>query len=109
MTSIAISIFTGVEAGNDRHDLADRRRSRDRDRHHVVDQERGRRDQAPDLAEVLLRHRVGAAARRVGPADLAVRRRDDASRTAIAIATGTDQTSAAMPAVARTRMISWVA
>ena len=59
-------------AGNGRGDLLDRRRGRDRDRHHVVDQQRGRRDQRRLPAEVPLRDRVGAAAGRVGEADLAV-------------------------------------
>ena len=60
------------EGGKGRGDLLDRRRRRDGDRHHVVDQQRRRRDQRRLPAEVPLRHGVGAAAGRVGQADLAV-------------------------------------
>ena len=99
-----------VELRHDRHDLADRRRGRHRDRHHVVDQEGGRGDQPEQRAEVLLRDRVRAAAARVRPADLAVResRRPPAgprSRSRRRPRT----TSAVAPAAARTRMISCVA
>ena len=47
------------------------------DRHHVVDEQGGRRDQPEDRREVGPRDDVRAAAVRVGAADLAVRQRDD--------------------------------
>ncbi len=65
-----------VQARDHRIDLGDRRCRRDGDGHHVVDQEGGRGNEARQRTEVLLRHRVRAAARRIGPADLLVREGD---------------------------------
>ena len=61
-----------VQARDRRSDLLDRRRGRHRDRHHVVDHQRRRRDKRHRPPEVPLGHRVAAAAGRIGEADLAV-------------------------------------
>ncbi len=66
-----------VGGRDDRLDLGDRRCGRDRDRHHVVDQQGGCRDQPEDRRQVGLGHDVGAAAVRVGATDLPVRDRHD--------------------------------
>ena len=58
-------------------ELVDRRRRRHRDRHHVVDEQRGRGDEPEQRRQLLARHGVRAAAVGEGPADLAVGDRDD--------------------------------
>ena len=65
-----------VQRRHDRVDLGDRRGRRHRDRHDVVDEQAPRPRPARQRREVLAGHDVGAAARRVGAADLAVRERD---------------------------------
>jgi hypothetical protein len=66
-----------VDAGRDRDQLLDRRRRGHGDRHHVVDEQCPRRDEAEQRCQLGTRHRVGAAAVRERPADLAVGHRDD--------------------------------
>ena len=61
-----------VGAREDRLDLGDRRRGRDRDRHHVVDEEGGGGDEPEDRGEVRPGDDVRAAAVRVRPTDLAI-------------------------------------
>ncbi len=61
---------------DDRLDLLDGRGRRHRHCHDVIDEEGRRRDEPEDRGEVLASDDVGAAAVRVGPADLAVGERD---------------------------------
>ena len=60
-----------------RGDLLDRGRGRHRHGQDVVDEQRRARDERRQPPEVLLRHRVGAAAIGIGVADLAVAGGDD--------------------------------
>ena len=61
-----------VHGRDDGLDLGDRGRRRYRDRHDVVDEQRGRRDEAHDRCQIGLRDDVGPAAVGIGAADLAV-------------------------------------
>ena len=62
-----------VGGRDDRLDLGDRGGRRDRDGHDVVDEQRRGGDEPEDRGQVGLGHDVGAAAVRVGAADLPVR------------------------------------
>ena len=66
----------GSSSGSADVDLRDRRGDRDRDGEDVVDEEGAGSDQGWQPPEVLLGDCVGAAAVRVGDADLAIARRD---------------------------------
>ena len=82
---------------------------RDGDGHDVVDQERRGGDQPEDGRQVRLGHDVRAAAVRIRAADLAVGAETTARRSAIAIETWIERSSAPAPARIRTRRISSVA
>ena len=99
----------GVQIGKGRSDLRHTGRNRNRHREDIIGQQRRAGGLGGQLAQVIARDNIGAAAARVGVDGLLVGNRDDHHQGTMAIEMGKTNPSAPLPATASTIMISWVA